>query len=424
MPNNVLGSNYGTKVMKTIAAGFESAVVSCKTVDTQTIQGQHNSSTGDVIYIKRPASYKAIETDRGDLTGISKNIIGVGQIPATRQQVISVPVEWDQVEEALELNQLDETLAPIGEEVCTRLESNLNRFMLNNSALSYGTPGTPVNEWSDISGAQALMEAIGVPKTGKHYYQMDPFAKVALAGVQTGLSANGKVNTAWENAVVTDQLAGMTALSSNALNSYLTGTSTDRVGALSADPDVTWATHKDTMKQTLAVTGFTAGATIKAGETIIISGRYHTNPRNRQVIIGGDGNRLGWRATVVEDVTLDGSGDGSIVVTNAAIFDNTSNNQFDNIDSALVSGDVVTILGNANTDYKPNLFYHRAAFVMGTVKLPKLYATDVNYKSKDGIEMRMVRYSDGDAGVQKLRVDIMPVFGVTNPLFAGKGFGA
>ena len=49
---------------------------------------------------------------------------------------------------------------------------------------------------------------------------------------------------------------------------HLTG-----LGTLSGSPDVTYVTAKDTMTQVLAVTAFSASATIKAGEIITITGR-------------------------------------------------------------------------------------------------------------------------------------------------------
>lgn len=422
MANN-LGSNYGKKVAQHIAEGFEASRVTSKTVDTRTIQGMHNNRTGDTVYTKRPTAYKGLETERGDISGQTKNIIGVGQIASVVQDLITVPVEWDSVEEALELNQLDKLLEPMGEEVCNRLELRTNEFMLKHAALSYGDPGTVVENWSDIAGAMATMEAIGVPKSGKKYYQMNPYTSVNLAGKQHGLDADAQVRSAWENAMVSSPLAGMSPLKSNSLATYVTGDASDRAGALDANPDVTWATHKDSMIQEIAVTGFSVNGTISAGEIIEVTGRYHVNPATRQIMYDGAGNAVPFRWTVVEDVELDGSGEGTISVTNAAIFDAASGNQFDNVSAAPVSGDVITLLGSEDAAYQPSMFYHESAFTLATIQLPKLYATDVVYKSKDGLSMRMTRYSDGDANQQMLRVDLMYALGCNNPLFAGKGFG-
>jgi hypothetical protein len=212
-------------------------------------------------------------------------------------------------------------------------------------------------------------------------------------------------------------------MKSNSLVSFTSGTITDRAGTLDASPDVTWATAKDTMTQSIAVTGFSASLTITAGETIEVTGRHHVNPRTSQVMIDETGTQIKWRWTVTADVTLDGSGEGTIIVTNAAIFDAASNNQYDNIDSAPVATDVITVLGSASTVYKPNLFYHKDAFSFATIELPKLFATDSTYRSADGLSYRVSKFSDGLANKQMLRVDLMPAFGVGNPLHAGRAFG-
>tara|TARA_R100000655_G_scaffold61890_1_gene100292 strand:- start:4417 stop:5694 length:1278 start_codon:yes stop_codon:yes gene_type:complete len=424
MPNN-LSSNVMTKVMKSIAAGFESNRVSTKTVNTENIKGEHTSSTGDTIYRKRKTSYRAAETSSGDVSGGgADNDILVGRIPYVKQDVITVKAQWDSVEEALELNQLDELLAPMGEELVTRVERNFNDYMIQNSGLTFGTPGTAVDAWTDVAYVEAMMNEIGVPSQGEKYYQMNSFTGAALASATTAINQEGLVKTAFEQAQVPSPLAGLIPLKSNALRSFTSGdASGDREGALNGAPDVTWASAKDTMQQTITVDGFGANTTIKAGETIRITGKYHANPRNQNVLIDETGARVEWCWTVVSDATLDGSGAGTITVTNAAIFDAASNNQYDNISAAPADNDVITILGSDSTLYKPNLAYHKDAFSFATIQLPKLYATDLSYKSADGLTFRVSRYSDGSANQQLLRVDLVPAFGVSNPLHSVRCFG-
>lgn len=423
MANN-LSSNIDTKVLKSIAAGFENSRVSTKTVNLENIRGAHDSSTGDTIYRKRKTSYRATETADGDVSsGAPGNDILVGRIPYVVQDVITVDTEWDTVEQALELNQLDELLMPMGEELITRAEINLNTFMLNRSGLTVGTPGTPVTAWSDVAAAEAMLYDIGAPTAGRRYYQMNSGTSLNLAGTQVGIPAQDRSRSAWDNAAVSSPLASLDTMKSNSLVAFTSGTSTDRIGALDANPDVTWATAKDTMTQTIVVTGFTASLTITAGEVIEVTGRFHTNPRTQQVLIDETGAQVKFRWTVTADVTLDASGEGSIIVTNAAIFDAASNNQYDNVSAAPVSTDVITLLGAISTVYKPNLFYHKDAFSFATVELPKLFATDSTYRSSDGLSYRVSRFSSGLENKQIMRVDLMPAFGVANPLHAGRAYG-
>ena len=90
----------------------------------------------------------------------------------------------------------------------------------------------------------------------------------------------------------------------------------------------------------------------------------------------------------------------------------------------MTSGDVITLLNAAaSTPYQPSMFYHKEAFGMGTVKLPKLFSTDTVTESVDGMSIRVSRYADGDANTQKVRFDLLPAFITFNPFFAGQGFG-
>jgi hypothetical protein len=103
---------------------------------------------------------------------------------------------------------------------------------------------------------------------------------------------------------------------------------------------------------------------------------------------------------------------------------NEANGQYNSVDSAITSGDVVTIINPAaSTVYQPNLFYHEQAFGLGSVPLKKLFATDTIATTKDGMSIRVSRYSDGDANKQKVRFDLLPAYVTFNPFFAGQGFG-
>ena len=423
MSTNVLGSNYGEKVVKEIAAGFESSAVTVKTVNTTNIQGEHDSSTGDTIYHKRKTQYRAGETANGDysVAGTNNDIL-VGKIPYTRQNVITVFHDWNTVEEALELNQLPELLRPVGESIIVKAEQNLNTFIVGAAGLTTGVPGTAVDAWADVAASEAILFDIGCPMSGKKYYQMGTGTSTALAGIQTGLYNDKRVATAWDNAQVSSPMANMTTIKSNALINLTNGVCADRAGTLSGNPDVTWATHKDTMIQTIPVTGLTTAGVIKKGETIECVGRYHVNPQNGNILFDAAGNPITFKWTVTADVTLSG-GAGNVLVTNAAIFDAASNNQYDNVSSAPVSGDVINILGASAGLVKPNLFYHENAVSFASIELPKLDAQDVTYQTKDGLRFRVSRGSDFAGNRNQMRVDFVPAFGVDQPLHVGRSYG-
>jgi hypothetical protein len=110
-----------------------------------------------------------------------------------------------------------------------------------------------------------------------------------------------------------------------------------------------------------------------------------------------------------------------LVVTGPGIFEATG--AFNTVDSALTSGDVVTLGGAASTLIQPNLFWHKQAFGLGSVPIKKLYSTDTLATTEDGLQFRVSKYADGDANKQIVRFDFRPAYAVLNPFFSGKSFG-
>jgi hypothetical protein len=419
MANN-LSSNTTTKVARVFLDAAESSKVLCKTINTTLYSDEFTPQYGDTIYVKRPTDYKAIRTADGDLSAQSVSPIIAGRAACTVQNYITVWIDWTNKEEALQLDQLKELLEPAANRMITELEVSLGTYMYKNVGQVYGTPGTPVTTWEHVAGVGAFAQSIGIPMGQDLNYVMNPFTQMKLAGAQSGIYSDSLVKSAWESAQIKANFGGMRALSSNALPTFTNGAGADRAGTLASAPTATYVAAKDSMTQSLAVTGMTAGATIKAGEVVEITGRYRLNMSTRQLVVDATGAPIKWRAVVTADVTLDGSGEGTLVCTGPAIYE--ASGAYNTVNSALNTGDVITVLGTASATVAPNLWYHKQAFAMATVKLPKLHTWDTVATTKDGFSIRVTKYSDGTANTQKLRLDLLPAFGVMNPFFAGQAF--
>lgn len=424
---NSLTSNITRKVMRAFIPAIEKQRVLSKTVNTQVFQGQFNPSSGDYVDIKRPHQYRSKRTATGDISALTPNDIIAGKATAQVQNYVTVDITWTNKEEALELDQLEMILKPAAEEIVTELETSFCDFMITHAGLSTGSPGTVIDAWSDVASQMSLMKSIGVPM-GEIYSVMNPYTIQNLASAQTGLSADPSrlVQTAWEQAQISTPFAGLRAITSNSLSTWVSSDAVDRDGALSGNPDVTYLTHKDSMIQTIAVTGFSANSTLKAGDILEYTGtgalaRSYTHQKTHKTILGADGAPVKWRYTVTADVLLGASGEGNVLVTGPAIYETAES--YNNISAAPITGDVISVLGSADTEYQPNLFYHRDAFAIAYVKLPKNYSTDTVATTSDGLSVRVSKYSDGDANTQKIRFDLLPAFACLNPFFAGKGFG-
>lgn len=422
MANN-LTSNITSYIIPMFMEAFRANRVVTKTINRQIFQGKFTPARGTTISVKRPHDYVTSRTSDGDLTSETKSSILSGKATATVQNYFTAATEWSGLEQCTQLDQLREILAPMATRIVTDLETDLCSYMLVNSGLTYGTVGTAIDAWTDVAGASAHMENIGVPHDKPWYYLMNPQVAAVMANVQKGLAPGQgrKVDTAWERAMVDENTGGFQVMRTNALASRTNTTAADLAGILAAAPTVTYVGAKDTMTQTWSVSGFTASATIKAGSVLQVTGKYYCSQSTRQAIFAADGSQVLFRATVTADVTLSSAGAGSIVVAGAGIYE--AGGQYNTMTAALAQNDVVTILGTSAVVYQPALFYHPDAFALATVEQDKLPGWDSSVVNEDGISIRVTRYSDGDKNKSMIRFDLLPAYATLNPFWAGQGYG-
>lgn len=420
MANN-FDSNFTRKLAKTFLNEFETNRVISKNVNTQLLSGKFGPDTGENVDFKRPTDYTSKRTATGDISSLNRSDIITGKATGTVQDYFTVDVDFDEADEALKMDQLDQLLRPAAKRIVTDLEVDFAAFTLKNAGLLAGEYGVAASTWDHVAEAGAHMQATGIPMDDDWCYFTNPFTQRSLASNQRSLGGETGTMTANKKAVITDMFAGMKVMTATTLPTVQTSTGADRAGTLSANPTVTYVAHKDTMVQTLAVTGFQANLAVKAGEKIQIAGRNRLNLSTRQPMIDETGAEILFTGTVTADVTLDGSGAGNITVTGPAIYE--ASGAYNTVDSAPVSGDVVTLLGSASTLYQPNLFWHKQAFSIGSVPIKKLYSTDTIATTEDGLQIRVSKYADGDKNKQIVRFDLRPAYAVLNPFFAGQGFG-
>ena len=425
MANN-FESNITRKLIRVFLEQMESQRVLSKNVNTSLLSNVFNPSTGEKVDYKRPVDYKSTRTSDGDISGGTASSIITGKASAVVQDYITVEVDFLEAEQAIKMDQLDQLLAPAVTRIKTDLELDFAKFVLKNTALVAGVVGTAADTWDDIAEAGSIMEATGVPMDGDWCYFVNPFTQRKLASTNRSLgaggSAGGLVKTAVDKATIADEFAGMKVMTASTLANYNTQAGAGRAGTLTANPDVTYVTAKDTMTQTLAVTAFQANLVVKAGQTITIAGRNRLNLSTREVVLDDTGTEILWSATVAADVTLGASGEGNIIVTGPAIFEATG--AYNTVDSAPLSGDVVTLLGAAATTIQPNMFWHKQAFGIGFVPIQKLFSTDTVGTTEDGLQVRVSKGASIRENKQIIRFDIRPAYAALNPFLAGQGFGS
>lgn len=418
---NDFASNFTRKVMMKVADAAEANRVISKKVNTQMFSGAFNPNTGDNVDIKRPTDYVTTKTATGDLTGAIKDI-KTGKATATVQDYISVVVDFNEADEALKMGtDASRFWDDIARRIVIDHELDFANYVMRNAALSSGTRGNAVSSFQHVAQAGALLDSVGCPKNKAWNYFLNPYSQVALANETKSLGINPQGGSALARATVSENFAGMSVMTATTLASYTTGAGADRAGTLSAAPTVTYAALKDTYQVALQVAGFQANLEVKAGEQVTIAGVAQLNLATRQPAVNAAGAAIPWTGTVVSDVTLSGTGTGTIVVSGAPIWE--AGGAFNTVTAAPANGAVITLLGAAATAYQPNLFFHPDAFSIAYIDIKKLKSTDTVYKSNDGLVMRCSMDSDVITNKQIVRFDLRPAYATIMPYFAGQAFG-
>lgn len=421
--SNNFDSNITRPLARVFLEKFESERVLSKNVNTQLLTGKFDASTGSTVDFKRPTDYKSIRTSAGDVSSNSASDIITGKASGTVQNYFTTYVDYNEADEALKMDQLDELLAPMATRIVTDLELDFAAFMMKNCNLVYGSIGTGVSTWDQIAGAGALMRSSGIPMDMPWIYAINPFTQATLASNQRSLGGGSDktVDDANQKAVITRNFAGFNVMTATTLPTFTTGSGADRTGAIASNPDVTYVTAKDTMTQTIAVKGFQANLVVAAGEPIRITGSRRLNMSTRQPILDASGAAVVFSGVVTSSVTLNGSGEGNIVIAGPAIYESAG--AYNTVAAAPVTNDVVTLGGAQNTVIQPNLFWHPQAFSIGSVPIKKLYSTDTVATTKDGLQIRVSRFADGTKNKQLVRFDFRPAYACLNPFFAGQAYG-
>ena len=105
MANNNFGSNITRKLAQIFLEAFESQRVLSKSVNTQLLSNKFNPSSGTTVDFKRPTDYKSKRTSDGDVSGEDPSPIITGKATGTVQDYFTVDVEYDAIDEALQMDQ-------------------------------------------------------------------------------------------------------------------------------------------------------------------------------------------------------------------------------------------------------------------------------------------------------------------------------
>ncbi len=273
---------------------------------------------------------------------------------------------------------------------------------------SVGTPGTTPATALVMLQAQQKMNEAAAPMSPR-YLTVNPAANAALVNGLSGFfNPSDSISRQFKSGMMGENVLGYEEVNmSQSVKSLGVGSRTATGGTTSAAVTTEGAT-------TIAITGAGASGTIKAGEVFTVSSIRAVNPQTRE----STGSLFQFVA--LADVTLDGSGAGTITV--APMY--SAAHPLATITSLPGSGAAVTFLGSASTTYPQNIAYHKDAFTLATADLILPQGVDMASRANhNGISMRIVRQYDINNDRMPCRVDVLYGYAAIRPQLACRVWG-
>ena len=273
---------------------------------------------------------------------------------------------------------------------------------------SVGTPGTTPATALVMLQAQQKMNEAAAPMSPR-YLTVNPAANAALVNGLSGFfNPSDSISRQFKSGMMGENVLGYEEVNmSQSIKAFQVGSRTATGGTISGTVTTEGAT-------TIGITGAGASGTIKAGEVFTVSARQAVNPQTRE----STGSLFQFVA--LADVTLDGSGAGTITV--APMY--SAAHPLATITTLPVNGSSVTFLGAASTTYPQNIAYHKDAFTLATADLILPQGVDMASRANhNGISMRIVRQYDINNDRMPCRVDVLYGYAAIRPQLACRVWG-
>lgn len=313
----------------------------------------------------------------------------------------NVKFNWTMKDKKLSIIEFGQRyLEPAANRLANEVDISVANAMLT-AYTPFGTAGQEL-KYTDITMGRAYARDIAIPDDALVRLIVNT---IDWANISNGLSTIQQQNLV-RDAIVkgyAGQLAGFDMFYSQNLVTHTNGT-------FSGSEQVATALANGNQ---LAISGGTASATIKKGDRFSIAGVGEINPITKQPT-----GRL-QTFVVLEDVTLDASGNGTLTIS-PTINDGTGTTtdgsgatittaMDKNVTAGAASGAAITFIGDSGGTYRENYIMHRNAVAMAFVFLD-LPASGHGSRARDkqtGLSISVSEYFDGDNNENNLRMDIL-----------------
>lgn len=382
--NNVLLTD--DIILRTALMEFENNLVLAKTA-RRDYESKFNPSTGRTIRIRKPTRYVSRTGRVAQPQAIQEEYTEIAV-----SDMIGVDVEVSSEQYALELDDFNrEVIQPAMVTLANTVDIGLYNTSVAFSTFA-GTAGSPPNSFATINQCNAALNRFGIPRKSRFMMLKTDDAQSVQSSLYNTFNENFNKEIILEGSM--GNLAGFDVYDvQNAIRP------TALVGASFGSPAINGAGQSGL---SLSIDGLTSGITIKKGALFTVAGVNSVNPTGRvdtgqlaQFVVTADTTAVGTSIAVLP-ISVNDSG---IVISGP----------YQNVTALPADNALLTF----NATHTKNIFYHREAFALVTIKLPEnkgavFQKNMMNPKSKTSI--RMTRQYDGIDDVELIRFDVLPAY--------------
>lgn len=336
--------------------------------------------------------------------------------PFTVSSQYGVDVSFSTFERTMSLDEMSKrVLKPAMKQLAAKIEGDA-------MALAYKFANNYVNATTNakltyayLQRASALLSHELAP-VGDRTALLQPLSAVEFLDATKGLfAAQSNLNEQFREGMM-GRTGGFEVGETINLPSHTTGSLAGSALTNGSTLGISTTTASWTSTTAINIDGATSATTVKAGDIITLSGVYAVTPENKV-----NTGRL--QTFVVQaDVTLTTSATGYDVTVKPALIYGAGNPHQNCVLSGVANTDGLTVtrIGAASTAFAQDLFFHKDAFVFGTVDLEDVsqYGAQCSRAVSDSISLRWVQQYAASSDTVVGRFDVLWGFAPLYPELA------
>lgn len=396
MANDISTIKARGKIIAKMAAGMLSDKVEfVKAIDKEEkaiLEGKNGYKSGDSVDVNVPTRFLA--SSNADITSTIQDIEEETR-PLTLDQRSVVGVALDSKEISTDLG-LKDWAKRILEPAMNTISNDIESKALNIAALAtsnYLAPQSPIKFDTDfVLQAGELMDISGCSDAANRYLLLNPTASRSAVNERKGLFQSSEEIAKQYKKGVMGIADGFAFLKNNLIASTQNGSDVATVVVDTAPAEGS---------NSFVVSGLTATTgTVKKGSVFTIDGIFRVHPITKTTL-----PEL-MQFTVLEDVTADGSGEATVLVS--PNFYSSASGSLQNVSALPVGAEALVFAGAASQILANNMAFHKSAFRFMSAPLLTPDGVDMVAQERvNGITVRVVRQYDIKTDKLVTRLDVL-----------------